>query len=249
MLCQGFTFKIVNLKIMKLKSKKILNTKEKVYCLEVPKTHNFCLQNGIVVKNCDLATTGEAAVCAIHKERDENNRTLLVVDFLIKIISPDRISYESVQNFLLDLKRVLNMNIETLSADQYQSTSILQLLEKHKIARTVKRISVDTTLEAYSIFSSIISDKSIRIGAMHDLRNQLNNVYFDYEANTKRGKPRVHLGRKDLSDGLVGACYNAITKVDDIPINTYIEDLDSFFNKVRENTIEHDEDFDIIDEF
>ena len=38
---------------MKIKSIKWLEKEEDVFCLNVPETHNFCLENGVVVKNCD----------------------------------------------------------------------------------------------------------------------------------------------------------------------------------------------------
>ena len=172
----------------------------------------------------------------VHKERFKNGQTAYVVDFCIRIISPDRISLESVKNFILDLKRVLGINLSTLTADQYQSTSMLQYFEKNKVAKEVKRISVDRNLDGYSTLNSIISEKVLRIGQMNELATQLHNIYFT------DNKPYVHVGRKDLADCLTGAVYNAAVDALDVPINPYFsdegEDIKKFNTYVKDNFTE-----------
>jgi hypothetical protein len=143
---------------------------------------------------------------------------MYVVDFLIRIISPDRISLESVRDFMVDLKKKLGFSIEMITADQYQSTAMLQFFEKYNTGKIVKRLSVDRNLEPYATLNSLISEKLIRIGTLGEARKQFNNIYF------AEGKPHARIGRKDLIDALVGSIFNAATNPLDVPSNVYIED-------------------------
>lgn len=221
---------------MKIKNIKWLEEEEDVYCCNVPETHNFCLENGVVVHNCDLADSGEAGICMCHKERRKrDNKTIIVIDFLIRIISPDRISLDSVQSFVVDLKKTLSLNLDTITADQYQSTAMLQYLEKHRIGKIVKRISVDRNLEPYNVFNSVVSEKLLKIGLMNELKTQLNNIYFS------NGKPFARIGRKDLVDAIVGSVFNCVMETSDSPIYFYENDSQSdkedFKKYVDENFI------------
>lgn len=167
----------------------------------------------------DLADSGEAAICVTHKERNKkDNRIMYVVDFLVRILSPDRISLESVQKFVVDLVRVLNMNLEVLTSDQYQSTAMQQYFIKNNIGKNVKLLSVDRNLEPYATLNSIISEKLLRIGTLNTLKPQMEKIYFN------NGKPFVRDGRKDLVDALVGSVYNAAMNSVDSPIYYFEEE-------------------------
>jgi hypothetical protein len=184
----------------------------------------------------DLATTGEAGIAMVHKERFKTGQACYVVDFCIRIISPDRISLEAIQKFIVDLKRILAINLEIITADQYQSAPLLQYLEKNRIGKEVRRLSVDRTLDGYNALNSVISEKVLRIGQMHELASQLHNIYFT------DNKPYVHVGRKDLADALCGAVFNSIMNSLDTPINPYFsdqgEDVEKFDNFVKKNFTE-----------
>lgn len=163
----------------------------------------------------DLADTGICAITMCHKELNkENNKILYVIDFCVKIASPDRINLSSVLNLILDLKKKFNINIKKITADQYQSTYLLQELEKNNI--NCGRLSVDRDLIPYNNFASIIYERCLRIGTMGELKTQLSKIYYH------NNKP-FHLERKDMADSIVGSVFNATMDSTSQPINYFVE--------------------------
>lgn len=169
--------------------------------------------------HCDLADTGEAGIGICHKEISRQGQIIYTFDFVLRITSPNRISFESVNEFLIDLRDVYGINIHTLTADQYQSVSTLQKMETEHVAEKVFRLSVDTTAVAYYSGSNAIADGSVRTGVCPLLKAQLGEVYIH------KNKP-FSRERKDVADGAIGALYNAMQNAADVPSYVY-EDFGS----------------------
>lgn len=166
--------------------------------------------------HCDLASSGAAGISLVHKELSSNGDILYVVDFFCRITSPDKIDFGLVDNFLIDLKEICNIKIKTLTADQYQSVSTLQTMDKNNIAENVKKLSVDKDTIPYNTLSNVISQDCLRIGELGELENELNRIYFD------KGKPYADKGdRKDIADSLCGSVFNAVQEASDFPIHIY----------------------------
>ena len=123
------------------------------------------------------------------------------------------------------------MSFEVLTADQYQSTAMLQYFQKNNMAKEVKLLSVDRNLEPYATLNSIISEKLLRIGTLNTLKPQMEKIFFS------NNKPFVREGRKDLVDALVGSVYNAAMNSMDSPIY-YFEEEDE--NKDLETRLQEE---------
>lgn len=179
-------------------------------------SHNFALEVGVVVHNCDLADTGEAGISMCHKELSTDGQIKYVFDFVGRIISPNRISLEMINDFIIDLRNEAEVTFAVLSADQYQSVAMLQKMEVRNMAKKVKRLSVDMTCEAYNTAANAVHEGSVVTGTCRRLKQQLGKVYIE------KNKPFAENDdRKDMADSFVGSLYNAITYAIDMPINIY----------------------------
>jgi len=168
----------------------------------------------------DLADTGEAGISMVHKERSKvSGGVMYIADFIIKVTSPNRISLESIQKFVSDLNELFGINIRKITADQYQSTGMLQFLEKNRIAEKVERLSVDRHRTQYDVLSSLISEGLFKCGKEKFLKEQLENIFIS------NNKPFATQGmRKDVADTICGSVYNAHSDQADQPV-FYWEDL------------------------
>ena len=163
----------------------------------------------------DLADTGEGGVAVVHKERDRAaEKTVYVVDFAARIVSPNRISFEKVEQLGLDLLDKLRLRVFRLTADQYQSVSFLQKMQTSRVAKHVGKFSVDKNLIPYNVMANLVAENSVKCGKMGLLQEQLMNLYF------ADGKPYSRT-RKDVADALCGALYHASENADDMPVNFY----------------------------
>ena len=195
----------------------------------------------------DLAERTEGGLCLVHKERSSTfNQDLYVVDFAIRIIGrTGTISLESIKQFVHDLIDKVKLPIHTVTADQYQSTSLLQsfMRKRSKFIKGVKkceRLSVDKTAIPYNQLSSVISESRLRIGDLGVLKEQLKEVYLD-----DKNKPKTRL-RKDVADALCGAVYNAIQNGNDVPTNTFENtNLTDSFSAVSDSSIDNNNPIDI----
>jgi hypothetical protein len=164
----------------------------------------------------DLAEVTEAGLTIVHKELGEFNEILFVIDFAIKIVSPTRIDLEAIQNLLEDFRLKAGINFHKISADQYQSSQLLQNLKKKRIATVVERRSIPGTLEDYYQFSNIVSAHRLKVGYAPMLREQLENV----KDNNGKAATRI---RKDMADSCVGAIANALENHKDSPVDRFVE--------------------------
>jgi hypothetical protein len=183
----------------------------------------------------DLADSGVAGISVIHKELSITGKVMYVSDLVLKITSPNRISLDSVREFMFDLKDYYGINFAIVTADQYQSTQMLQKFEATNFATIHSgRLSVDTTRIQYDTLSSLVAEGSLKTGTMRDLRKELESIYFD-----QKGKPRS-TGRKDISDSLCAACFNAVSNPIDTPSNSY-EGWGIMQDRIHQMTEEYEE--------
>jgi hypothetical protein len=166
--------------------------------------------------HADLADTGEAGLAIVHKELSMEGKVIYVGDFVVKITSPNRISLDAVRELIIDLKNVYGLSFATFTADQYQSTQLLQKLQAIAFCENVGVLSMDRNRVQYDALASVVSEDCLKLGMMRELKKQLENIYFE------KDKPYSSSGHKgDIADALCGAVYNATTNPLDIPHNVY----------------------------
>jgi hypothetical protein len=165
----------------------------------------------------DLAEVNVGGLCVLHKEMDGEG-IILVVDLLLKLVSSSRIDFEQIEQFLVDLKTKANVSFRKITADQYQSTQMLQKCKKLKLAKEVVVQSVDKTLEPYYRLANTVGTHRLKIGNCSELYEQAKALKI------REGKLYTMI-RKDLLDSLCGSTTGAIVSVDDQPIYQYRQDL------------------------
>lgn len=163
----------------------------------------------------DLADSGEAGISLFHKELSRNGQIMYVCDFIGKITSPNRISFTAIEEFLLDLKKVGNVIIHHISADQYQSVFMLQKLTESKVAPNVIKMAMGTKTEPFNTVGNAISEGLVKVGKCPELKKQLLGIYF-YD-----DKVQYETDRKDMADTFVGTVYSAMKTPSDSPVNVY----------------------------
>jgi hypothetical protein len=163
----------------------------------------------------DLAETTEAGLSMVHKELGGQGVTIFIVDFLCKVISPTRIDLESIADLFIDLQAA-GVKFHTITADKFQSSPLLQKLEKLNVAQVVKLLSVDKTIDPYLKFAEVAANGLIRAGNMNEtLLPQLRALYLGQDNKI------YTTSRKDEGDTLCGSIYNALTNISDSPIYVY----------------------------
>ena len=187
----------------------------------------------------DLGDTGEGGITILHKEVGLNpdgktGRIIYVVDFCIRLVSPNRISLDHVRDFMFDLRDYYGISFATITADQYQSTQMLQKFEAVNFASFRNgRLSVDTNRQQYDTLSSTIAQDNLKIGRLGILKKQLESIYFE------NNKPRS-TGRKDVADSLVGAIFNASTNPGDVPSQVY-EAYNKINQRIEQMSMDYEE--------
>jgi hypothetical protein len=192
------------------------------------------------IKYChvDLADTGEGGIAIVHKELSTSQgdaRIIFVVDFCIRLVSPNRISLDHVRDLLFDFRDLYGVTFGIITADQYQSTQMLQKFEAVNFASVRSgKLSVDTNRIPYDTLSSAIAQDNVKIGKLGPLKRQLESIYFE------NNKPKS-TGRKDCADALCGAIFNSSQNASDVPsqvyefygqINTRIEELQKDYEDI-----------------
>ena len=168
----------------------------------------------------DMAEVSEAGLAMVHKELKqvgEVTEVVYVVDFVCYIVSPDRISFDKVEQLLIDLSEILEIDVEVLSTDQYQSASMRQKLVLEKGAKKVKITSVDRDIKPYMQLSQVIAHQNFAIGRCPKVKGQLG------ELREENGKIITKM-RKDMTDALAGAVHNAAMNVADFPTYPFLEE-------------------------
>lgn len=172
--------------------------------------------------HADLSTSGECdtGLCMLHKEYIPNEITggktpIYVVDFVSYITAKNEVDLEAVKNLCIDLVVEKNVPIHTISADQYQSTLILQQWKNSNCFESVEQLSVDRTSEPYTSAATLVTTGRVKVGKCDKLKRELENLVI------QNGKIMKTIELKDMADGLVGSLYSAQKNYQDIPYYLY----------------------------
>ena len=175
----------------------------------------------------DLAAGGEdgqcdSSLCILHKEWKYNEITkqkdvIYVVDLLLFINAKNKIDLHAIQNFLIDLVVEKNIQIHTVSSDQWNGEIFLQALESSGCFTEVKKVSVDTKLEPYLNYASLVESGFVKVGKCPKLKKELEALIL------VKGKVTRTVELKDGADSTCGAIYNAQMNYNDVPIYEYSE--------------------------
>ena len=185
-----------------------------------PKAPRYC--------HIDLANGGnnmcDAGICILHKEYKINEvthekETIYVVDLELYVNAKNKIDYDAIKRLIINLVLDKNMIIHTVSADQFQSTMMLQAFEGSGCFSSVKKLSVDVKSEPYLNAAILIEKGHIKAGVCPKLKKELEALILD------RGKVTRTTELKDGCDALVGAIYNAQLNYKDIPQYEYVVNI------------------------
>ena len=186
----------------------------KYYLKRAPKAERYV--------HCDLSSTGECdtGLSLLHKEYRINpvtleKETLYVLDFIMAVDAKNTVDLESVEKFYKDLVLKGNVNIHTISCDQYQSEVIRQNWEKSGLFGKVEKSSVDIKLEPYINAANLMVTGQIKCGKCPKLKKELEALVFN------KGKVEKTIELKDMADSLVGSIYNAQLNYFDEPLTQY----------------------------
>ena len=160
------------------------------------------------------ASGSEAGLSVAHKEIGERGATYVVVDFAARLSSPKRIDVMSVCQLVIDLHDLWGFEFQTVTADQYQSTFLVQRLKVLKAARNSERLSVDRTTVPYSRTAPLVARGFLKIGHCPTVLEQAKAVKI------VKGKV-VTRYRKDILDSVVGATHNALSDIN-MPEYVYV---------------------------
>lgn len=175
--------------------------------------------------HCDLSSSGECdtGLSLGHKEYILNpltneKETIYVLDFIMAVSAKTTIDLECVRKFYEDLVIKGNVNIHTISCDQYQSEVIRQSWENSGLFKNVEKVSVDLKLEPYLNAANLITTGHVKVGKCPKLKKELETLVFN------KGKVEKTVELKDMADSLVGCIYNAQLNYIDDPQTAYIYD-------------------------
>ena len=159
------------------------------------------------------------AISVLHVEKnpsgsvDDHNQPIytskFVVDALICLVpGKDNINLMAIIEFIMDLKRIGNMNIAGVSFDQFQSVTGSQMLEREGFV--VKRVSVDQPSAAYEDFISIVESGMIVSGRSLHLKNNMLGLQWGKtrEGRKKADHPEGQLvldGPPDWDTSMIGS--------------------------------------------
>lgn len=132
------------------------------------------------VASIDLAISGDVASISVsHVERSKdlidatgNPAKIYVTDFAIPVIPKNSIiNLDAFKFFLLDLRRLGNMNIRYVSFDGFQSRSIMQSLQRNGF--NVQLLSVDKQNEPYQSLIDYAFHRRWKCGKSVMMKNNL----------------------------------------------------------------------------
>lgn len=159
----------------------------------------------------------------------DSSLPIVTVDFMLKINppkKPNKISLPKIRDFIIYLKQVENINIELVTADQFQSAQILQELKEFGI--NTANLSVDRTPEPYFTLTNLIDEGRVKMYKYLPFEDELFNLVF-YAGPKKIDHPKD--GSKDVSDAAAGAVFNAVKSNDKLPNdNKFLLDMWAYAN-------------------
>jgi hypothetical protein len=180
----------------------------------------------------DLAESADmASIGMSHLELDPETGTNMVIGDFTILISPEKskINIDAVCSFILDLKKEGHINFYKVTADQYQSSALLQRLKRYNI--DVDKLSVDRETTPYRVVISWIFNNKIRIGKNIFLKNNLlslievqndkgkikidhTNGHIVYDDGADWNRSLMGVNAKDASDSFVGSAYVLISELE-----------------------------------
>jgi hypothetical protein len=192
------------------------NFVQRVASRHIPKRHpdrlryvhiDLATQNLCGVAICHLV--GAQLVEGIVKEGGQpfdEYRLIVEYDFILTICAGQNkpISIEKVQNFIFWLRDICGFRFGKVTADMFQSESMLQALDAKGFE--TDKLSLDRDKSVYHAWRSGFEERRIRLP-----RNA--QMIREAEALLEMDKKYDHPpdGSKDTTDGAAGAYYNAIT--------------------------------------
>ncbi len=176
----------------------------------------------------DTAEESKDSFSVLGKKQDQLNNPLIedeikipkvAVDFMLKIDppkKPNKISLGKIRDFIVYLRNVLKINIELVTADQFQSAQMLQELDE--LGFGTAGLSVDRTADAYLTFTNLMYEERIDMYHYEPFKKELFGVVY-YPA--KRKVDHTAKGSKDVSDAVVGATFSAVKAEDKTDVHDH----------------------------
>lgn len=158
---------------------------------------------------------------------------IIEVDFMLQINppkKPNKISFSKIRDFIYYLKVEKGLNIELITADQFQSAQLLQ--EFQELGFNTANLSVDRDTKPYDTLANLYYENRIN---HYDYKIYQTELFNLVKYNIGRGKiDHPAEGSKDVSDAVAGAVYNAVVALD----KTDMTDTSLFDLWVNANTNE-----------
>ena len=172
----------------------------------------------------------------IQIHSNELKLPIITVDFMLRINPPNRpyqISYSKIRDFILWMKFVKKINIQLVTADQFQSAQMLQELSEAGIHTGY--LSVDRSPTPYRTLANLIQDGRVNYYKYEPFRREL---FALIETRSSANKVKIDHpkdGGKDCSDSVAGSVYNAVTAADKTD-TTETSLVETFVQVNRKNT-------------
>lgn len=166
---------------------------------------------------------------------------IVVHDLLLPLHKgKSRINIDAVAEFILDMKRLGRINFFKITADQYQSATLLQRLRREGLP--AEKFSMDKETGPYLLYASMIKQGRVKAGRSIHLKNNLRSlvevqrdsgsVKIDhiqgtpiYEDSGTWETSQVGYRAKDISDTAGGSAYPLLTEYKGKPIYTFDDSL------------------------
>jgi hypothetical protein len=165
---------------------------------------------------------------------DEIKIPVIQMDFMLKINppkKPNKISLSKIRDFIVYLRNEMRVQIDLITADQFQSAQLMQELEE--LGFKTGYLSVDRTAEAYLTFTNLMYEERIKTYDYEPFKKELFNVVY-YPSKKKVDHPAT--GSKDVADAVVGSVFNAVNSMDKTDI-TEQSLVDIFINANKSNYV------------
>lgn len=206
----------------------IWNKVKNKFFIEVNNRYDFYRASGAPrTIHIDLAESADLASLSMsHLEIDKDGRNIAVADFTIPV-SPERsrINIDAICDFIISLRNKGHLKIDLVTSDQYQSSTILQRLQREGFE--AKLFSVDKDVSPYRVVVSWMLNGRVKVGKNIILKN---NFLSLIELKTATGRTKIDhskgrtvyddggnwemsamgINAKDVSDALVGSVHNTI---------------------------------------
>ena len=201
----------------------------------------------------DQSETGDqSCIAMVHPETTKNGETLYVTDFTIVIdASKKRINLNAIRLFFEDLRRFGHIAIALITFDQYQSSTTIQYLKGKDFK--VERLSVDSTMNQYLAYLSLMQNGRVKSGRNIVLKNNIKSLKEVVSQRSGRKKIDHEKGKavtddggkwntslmgtnaKDASDAHCGAVWNALHNFKGVARYIWVEDSE-FDEKITADT-------------